>query len=231
MKTHAILKKVRTDYTQIAKEFDKARDREWPEFSFFLKYLKKQNTKKESVRLLDCGCGNGRLAQFLQSESIDYTGVDNNRSLLAIAKKKNLRSLFRYADILKLPFPADSFDTVWCIAVLHHIPTKTLRLKAVKEMRRVLKKNGLLVLTVWNLWQPKYRKYINQKNHVAYIPWGPAKKIQRYYYAFKEKELRALLRESGFSRLKKVVVKSEQPHYQRNIAFICKAEPRCTSGH
>lgn len=223
MKTHAILKKVRTDYTLIAKEFDKARDREWPEFSLFLKYLKRQNKKKEIIRLLDLGCGNGRLAQFLKTESIDYTGVDNNRSLLAIAKKKNPRSLFRYADILKLPFPADLFDTVWCIAVLHHIPTKKLQLKALKEIKRVLKKNGTLMITVWNLWQARYKNFIDKETQNALIAWKRLKKgetIQRYYYAFQEKELRALLKKSGFSRLKKVVIKSEQPHYQRNIAFI-----------
>lgn len=221
MKTHAILKKVRTDYTLIAKEFDKTRVTEWPEFFLFLKYLKKQNKKKKIIRLLDLGCGNGRLFSFLKNEPITYVGIDNNRTILKIAKKTHPKTRFLYGDILKLPFPADSFDTVWCIAVLHHIPTKKLQLKALKEIKRVLKKNGILMITVWNLWQTRYKNYIDAKTHNALIPWKKGKTVERYYFAFRENELRALLKKSGFSRLKKVVVKSEQQHYQRNIAYVC----------
>lgn len=210
MRTKDVLNKVKKDYGLIAEEFSKTRQKPWPEFTEFLKNLNlKKNAAK--IKLLDIGYGNGRLYDFLKAEFIDYTGIDNSRAFLKIAKQKYPNAKFRYADAVKLPWPAASFDTIWCIAVLHHFPTKTLRLKACKEMKRVLKKNGKLMITVWNLWQKKYRKFINKKTHDALIPWN--NKVNRYYYSFKPTELKILLKQAGFSLVKNI--KS-----QHNLAYI-----------
>lgn len=216
MKPKHILQEVKKTYSAIAHEFDATRDRPWPEFSVFLSELKKHyNLQATSYNLLDVGCGNGRLSHFLtlrqtqdDIKPIDYTGVDNNRTMLRIAKKKNPKAHFRYANAYKLPFSSRSFDTVWAIALLHHLPTKKLQLCALKEMKRVLKPGGLLCLMVWNLWQKKYKKYIDKKIHHAQIPWGQNKKILRYYYAFKKNELRDLLKSVGLSTIKKVKSKN-----------------------
>lgn len=201
----------------IAHEFDATRDRPWPEFKVFLAALKKLG----KIKLLDVGCGNGRLSHFLtlrqaqgDIQPIDYTGMDNNRTMLKIAKKKNPKAKFRYGDICKLPFPARSFDTVWSIAVLHHLPVKKLQQKALQEMKRVLKPGGLLCLTVWNLWQKKYKKYIDTKTHHAHIPWGQNKKILRYYYAFRATEIHKLLETTGFYSIKKLRSK-------HNLSYLC----------
>ncbi|MEK7171408.1 MAG: class I SAM-dependent methyltransferase [Patescibacteria group bacterium] len=211
MQTKDVLNKVRHDYGLIAEEFSKTRLHPWPEFAEFLKNLNLGGNAGK-IKLLDIGCGNGRLYDFLKNEPIIYTGIDNNKNLLTLAKKQHKKAKFKYASATKLPFSANSFDTVWCIAVLHHLPTKGLRLKACREMKRVLKKNGKLMITVWNLWQKKYRKFINKKTHDALIPWN--NKLNRYYYAFKPAELKSLIQKSGFPIIKKV--KSDH-----NIAFVC----------
>lgn len=161
--------------------------------------LKSNSKFLKNHKLLDAGCGNGRLADFLKEEPIKYVGLDNNKELLKIAKKKHPKLTFCHGDILKLPFPKASFDSVWCIAVLHHLPTKSLQLKALKEMKRVLKKNGMLMLTVWDLWQKKYKKYIDKKTHHSFIPWGPEKEIKRFYYAFTKAELKKLISKAGLT--------------------------------
>lgn len=213
---NVILKNVKATYSAIAHEFDVTRDHPWPEFGIFLSKLKKHyNLQPTSYKLLDVGCGNGRLSHFLKNEPVNYIGVDNNRTMLRIAKKKNPRVHFRYADACKLPFPTHSFDAVWAIALLHHLPTKKLQLCALKEMKRVLKPGGLLCLTVWNLWQPKYKKYIDIKTHHAQIPWGSDNKIKRFYYAFKKRELQDLLKKAGLSKMKQV----KSTH---NIVFIVR---------
>lgn len=220
MKSAQILKKVIADYTSIAKEFDSTRNQSWPEFEDFLKIIKP--SKGVKIKLLDAGCGNGRLLDFFNEKSIkniDYTGIDNNRVLLKIARGKHpkaefKKAAFKYGDILSLPLPARSFDCVWCIAVLHHIPGTRLQLKALKILKKILKKNGVLMLTVWNLWQPKYKKYICARMHEALIPWGGNKKTKRFYYAFKQAELAALLKKAGFKNFKKI---GNNP----NIAFVC----------
>lgn len=219
MKTKDILKDIKRTYDSISHEFDAARDRPWPEFEVFLAEIKKRFVDKKRLAaldvldVLDVGCGNGRLSHFLKNEPIEYVGVDNNRTMLRIAKKKNPKAKFRYGDICKLPFSARSFDVVWAIAVLHHLPSKTLQLKALREMKRVLTRGGSLMLTVWNLWQPKYRKLIDRKTHTAFIPWGAEKKVLRYYHAFQATELRSLLKRAGFSSIKKIRSKN-------NIAYI-----------
>lgn len=210
MQTKDVLNKVKIDYGLIANEFSKTREKPWPEFSDFLKNLNSSKNSEET-KLLDVGCGNGRLYDFLKAESIDYIGTDNNKSLLKIAKQKYPNANFKYADAVRLPFPAKSFDNVWCIAVLHHLPTKTLRLKACKEIARVLKPKGKLMITVWNLWQKKYQKFINKRTHNALIPWN--NKLNRYYYAFKPAELKILFKKAGFSLVKNI--KS-----QHNLAYI-----------
>ena len=135
--------------------------------------------------------------------------------MLRIAKNKNPKARFIYGDILKLPFPAKSFDTIWCIAILHHLPTEKLREKALVEMKRVLKKNGVLMITVWNLLaQEKYAKYINPANRDGFIPWGQAKTTHRYYHAFTPRELADLIKKTGLKIHKKLA-------NNRNIAFIC----------
>lgn len=222
MRINQILKKIKTDYSKIADEFDASRGiREWPEFKVFLKELRKRKKASSTLRVLDVGCGNGRLWHFLTIRQahgdigpIDYIGVDNNKKMLQIAKKHAPKARFRFGDVLKLPFPANSFDTVFAIALLHHLPTKKLQLKALKEMKRVLKPGGLLFLTTWNLWQKKYIKYINAKTHHAKIPWGKGKKVLRYYYAFRSAEFKNLLKDAGFHSIKKL----SSPH---NLAYIC----------
>ena len=88
------------------------------------------------------------------------------------------------------------------IASFHHIPSQDWRRLALREASRVLKEGGLFVLTVWNLWQPKYEKYIvkdpkqaQEKNldiGDSLIPWRH--QVDRYYHAFTREELEALLK-------------------------------------
>lgn len=214
----SLLKKVKKDYAKIAEEFDQTRKTKWEEFDNFLKYIKDKNT------VTDIGCGNGRFYEFLkQHKKTKYIGIDNNKKLLEKAKKEK-NAKFIKGDLLKIPLKKESVNVVLEIASLHHIPSKELREKAVKEVNRVLKKNGIFIVSVWNLFQPKYKKYIRKaflKSILSlgkydprdtFIPW--AKKTERYYYAFKENELEKLLKKNGFEILEK--------EKNNNIVFICR---------
>lgn len=215
-----LLEKVKKDYSVISERFDQTRRRPWSEFEMFLPYLNKGD------KLLDCGCGNGRLFAFLKDKNIDYVGIDNSEALINLAKFRHPDAKFLVADQIDLPFPDASFDHVWNIAAFHHVPSAKLRKKVLSEMRRVLKPGGYLILTVWNLWQKKYRKYViksilrnllfgEYEINDTFIPWGKEKLVLRYYHAFRMKELEKLLKEADFS----IVDKYDTTY---NFCFIVK---------
>ena len=77
-----ILEKVKTDYAVIAPHFSQTRQKFWDEMRDFAESL------GPGDRVLDLGCGNGRLYEVLKEKSIDYTGVDNSPELLGFAKKR-----------------------------------------------------------------------------------------------------------------------------------------------
>lgn len=215
MKTTALLNKVKEDYNEIASEFSETRKRPWPEFELFKKYADSFGPK---AKILDVGCGNGRLAHALHTPGLklDYVGVDNSTELIKLAKELNPEVEFKHGDILEIPCPDKSFDIVFAIAVLHHVPSKKLQLQAMSEIKRVLKKGGIAIVTAWNLWeQKKYEDCIDKKTHDSLIPWGDSKKVKRFYHAFTAEELAELISESGLEPMQKKIRKSH------NFIFVC----------
>jgi len=197
-----ILEGVKETYNQIGEKFSITRAKIWPEFKFL------KNLVKENQKVLDIGCGNGRFSELF-SDSVKYIGVDISEKMLAIAKERYPRRKFILFDGLNLPFADESFDLVICIAVFHHLPSEELRQVFLKEIKRVLKKEGKLVLTVWYLWKKiqfwrLFFKYtllkILQKSQLdffdVYFPWQ--KRYQRYLHAFNKNELKKEAKRAGF---------------------------------
>lgn len=214
-----ILNKVVRDYEKISKEFAVTRQKGWEEFDKFLDYI------KENDQVVDIGCGNGRFCKYLSTKiKTNYIGIDNNQKLLEIANQEN-DAKFILGDFLKIPLKDENTDVAVAIASLHHIPSNTLRKEALIEINRILKNDGYFIVSVWDLFQSKYKKYIwkaRLKNILTLgkfdardclIPWGN-KEVYRYYYAFKPKELKNLLKKAGFEIL------FEQKN--KNIVFICQ---------
>ena len=202
-----LLEKTRQDYNIIAQHFSKTRNFVWEE----LKSLSQYSFTGE--RVLDLGCGNGRLLEIFKDISVDYIGVDSSEKLIEIAKRKYPKAKFQKGDALNLPFPANYFDKIYSIAVFHHIPSVKFRLRFLREAKRVLKPEGLLILTVWNLWQQKFLKYhlkffflkLIKKSKLdfkdIFYPWknqAGEVVVQRYVHVFSKRELKKLVKKSGF---------------------------------
>jgi len=199
-----LLNKVRKDYNQIAEEFSITRNRIWEETKPLFDLIEKGD------KVLDLGCGNGRYFKVIKEKGALYFGTDISEKLLEIARNRYPEADFQKIDGLSLPYPDGFFDKVYAIAVLHHIPSFLLRLKFLKEVKRVIKDNGVLVLTIW---RPRKRelclilKYtilkIIGKSKLdfkdAFVPWK--NKIKRYYHFFSERELKNLIEKSGFKVL------------------------------
>jgi SAM-dependent methyltransferase len=197
-----LLKETTENYNLIAKDFSRTRRFIWED----IKPLSDFTLNGE--RILDVGCGNGRLLQIFKDIEINYTGVDISENLIKEAKSHYPNSSFYVYDALRLPLQTNSFDKVYSIAVLHHIPSRQLRLKFLKEAKRVLRQDGLLILTVWNVWNPRGMRRLIKNFFLKmfglsrldfkdiFVPWG--KTCHRYVHVFTKKELKSLLEEAGF---------------------------------
>src|SRR3989344_5484974 len=94
-----ILEQTKKSYNTIAKDWDRTRQTLWPSWKDFLKYI------KDGDKILDVGCGNGRLIKLFENVNIDYTGIDNSEELIKIAKNNYPNQNFLVGEILQLPFP------------------------------------------------------------------------------------------------------------------------------
>jgi len=137
-----LIDKTKRDYNNIALDFSNTRQSFWNDSLFLLDYIKKND------KLIDLGCGNGRLYKMIEKLSVDYVGLDLSEDLIKEAKESFVGVNFVVGSALDLPFSDDTFDKVFSMAVLHHIPSWKLRRKFFKESFRVLKKEGLMILTV-----------------------------------------------------------------------------------
>jgi SAM-dependent methyltransferase len=94
--------------------------------------------------VLDVGCGDGFLARVAFEQRLE-AGIDLDKGEVKRAIQSNSYKNVICASALKIPFKNASFNTVVSNCVLEHIPEID---KALREIRRVLKKNGRLMITV-----------------------------------------------------------------------------------
>lgn len=201
--------KVAADYDTIADEWDRTRRRSWGEFTFLSELIKRRGvhelTKRadKRVRILDAGCGNGRLVNFLDLElagMYGYLGVDASGELIKKAQAQYPDVSFLQQDLVE--FRRDQeFDVIASIAVVHHLPAAD-RLTVLWNLRSSLSPNGQLFLTCWNLWQPRYLSYV-AKSYFAGTPRECripfADTVERYVHAFTAGEIADLLTAAGFT--------------------------------
>ena len=111
-------------------------------------------------RVLDVGCGTGSLTfalpEFANVSAI--VGVDLVEGYVDFAKSRNKdpRVTFQQGDACNLLFEDKSFDRAYSMLVLHFIPNSV---KAVSEMRRVVRPGGVVTAAVWDEYGglPHYR--------------------------------------------------------------------------
>lgn len=198
-----IKKDLQNVYDSIAKDFSNTRYVPWQELSVFIPYL------PDGGKILDLGCGNGRLLKVIKSagKKYEYLGVDFSAQLLEQARQQFPDENFEQADMSKLDFPSDSFDVICLVASFHHLDNKKEREDLLNKIYRWLKPGGVLFMTNWNLLQPRYLQYIfkniTQKKswNDFFIPYTSPDRQRvnwRYYHHFTKPELKSLLLKAGF---------------------------------
>jgi 2-polyprenyl-3-methyl-5-hydroxy-6-metoxy-1,4-benzoquinol methylase len=139
---------------------------------------------KKGARLLDVGCGNGGFLKWHKEHGWDVYGVEINEAAASIAQRAGL-NVFT-GEVAEANYPAHYFDVCTCIQALEHVPSPSALLR---ELHRVLKRNGLLLIGVPNFGCFD-RKLFRQD-------WTPLE-IPRHLYHFEVTTLRKLLETNGF---------------------------------
>lgn len=147
---------VRSTYDKIAESFSNTRYKKWPKVEAFLASLPKYSL------CLDVGCGNGKYLDNAQTFNI---GCDISLNLLNICKYKKYEVLM--CDMMTLPFREGLFDSIICIAALHHIVSSQRRKRCILSMLELLSVGGFLFIQVWSFEQKlegptKYLKRLDQ---------------------------------------------------------------------
>jgi len=117
-------------------------------------------TSPSSIDVLDIGCGVGLTDHFLTHHFDNFYGIDISTGGLEQAKKRNPTVKYQEGSALDIPFPNETFDFIFIICVMHHIPPKHWN-DAMNEMRRVLRPNGCLVVFEHNPYNPLTRQAVS----------------------------------------------------------------------
>lgn len=201
MNVDDIIEQNRDVYNRIAKHFFNKRQVPWRELDVLTDFT------QVGDRVLDLGCGFGRLYDVLKKKHIVYTGVDQSEGQLSVAKEMYPDLIFIQAEMSKLPLEDASCDVVYAIAAFHHIPVKR-RAKTIDEIKRVVRSGGHLVMTNWNLesdWaKSKMRngEWKIEADGGVVVPWKDEKGARlgdRIYYSLSPKDLKSMFEEAGFT--------------------------------
>ena len=135
-------------------------------------------------------------------------GIDTYPAAIAYGKKRYPHIKFLVGNAHKLPFPSNSFDLIVCYETIEHLTSPK---KALSEIRRVMKKSGVAIVTmdsgsfpfriVWWFWEKTYGKV-----------WQGA-----HLHPFHHTELESIIKKSGLK-----INKKHFSHFGMEVSFVVR---------
>jgi ubiquinone/menaquinone biosynthesis C-methylase UbiE len=134
---------IKTDYSKIADRYDNNKLRHDIPKDDLINDIYLGNNK--SISILDLACGTGNYIEtqqkYYSNFDIKWYGLDLSQDMLNKANEKNLKAKLILGDVTNLPFANETFDYIKLRFAFHHFQNKE---RALAEMKRVLKYNGIL---------------------------------------------------------------------------------------
>ena len=169
-------------YATFAASFAETRSEAGRELEVILPYI------PDGARVLDVGCGNGRVATLLarQQRKVTYIGIDSSEALIARCKKqeasRRAQDAFLVVDITRPDWPNSllprgeppdggrwpgmkEFDRILLLAVLHHIPGREVRARIMRQVRDLLALQGRAIVSTWQFMD-------NERMRSKIVPWN-----------------------------------------------------------
>lgn len=101
---------------------------------------------EQKTTLLEIGAGTGRDSLFFQAQGLQVTCIDLSLAMVQHCRQKGLNA--QVMDFRQLTFPAESFDAVYALNCLLHVPNSDLP-AVLQQIQRVLKRGGLMFLGLY----------------------------------------------------------------------------------
>ena len=141
------------------------------------------------LEILDLGSGTGTTDAFLVPHLSKLSGAEVTQGVIETARKQNPTVNYRLYDGKYIPFDDATFDLVFTICVVHHIPLEE-REHLFTEMRRVIKPGGINIIFEHNPYNPITQHVVNN------CPFDEDAIL------LKPVETRARLQQAGFTIIK-----------------------------
>jgi SAM-dependent methyltransferase len=164
--------------------------------------------------ICDIGCGPGQVARYLHDHGVKACGVDLSPAMVESARALHPEISFQQGDMLSLTEVADnSYGGMAAFYSIIHVPRTSL-IQALQELRRVLRPDGILLLTF----------HIGQEIIHRDEWWG--KEVSMDFIFFETEEMKDYLRLAGFE-LEEVIERDPYPEveYPSRRAYIFARKP------
>lgn len=127
-----------------------------------------KNTSLKNLKVLDVGCSSGIITNYISNYTDKTIGIDIDSYAInqASSNFKNKNLSFIKTGSSSIPFNASSFDIVICNQVYSYTSNPN---KMIKEINRILKKDGFCLFTGDNLLRP-----IEPLYNIPFFRWIPS---------------------------------------------------------
>lgn len=165
--------------------------------------------------ICDLGCGPGQISRYLHRQGVDTLGVDLSPRMVAEAQRLNPEIHFHHGDMLALQDADNSWGGIAAFYCIIHIPREWI-VDALREMKRVLKPGGLLLLTF----------HIGDKTEHLEEWWEMPVNLDFTFY--QPDEMKDWLNEAGFM-LEETLVREPNPEVEvaTRRAYVFARKAKC----
>ena len=175
-----------TSYDQVAAEYAEKFKDEMDYKPFDRDCLDRLAREVESLGpICDLGCGPGQIARYLHRQGVNTLGVDLSPRMIAEAQRLNPDIPFHQGDMLSLPDADHSWGGIAAFYCIIHIPRERI-VDALREMKRVLKPGGVLLVT------------FHIGDEIKHLDEWWEKPVNLDFAFFQPVEMEAWLKEAGY---------------------------------
>lgn len=210
------IKDTQTSYDQVAAEYAEKFKDEMDDKPFDRDCLDRLAREVGTLGpICDMGCGPGQIARYLHRQGVDTLGVDLSPRMVAEAQRLNPDIPFHQGNMLALPDEDNSWGGIAAFYCVIHIPRPQI-VDALREMKRVLKPGGVLLVTF----------HIGEE--IKHFDEWWEKPVNLDFAFYLPEEMEAWLKEAGYE-LEETLVREPNPEVEvatRRAYLFARKHPR-----